>query len=167
MPLLLSVLLFELVTYVQSGDWTSRNQNHPDQLQSGKLSKGSHAQTFPRVFEFSFDVALYLLTRPTVILWFLSDLPCTLKIHPSFLAARDVSLFFFFFFSSFSLQRNVPSGEEEEETTVFARYLCDLLGDFIKVVATSASHSGFREWVFVSDHVINLYLQGVVNTLVK
>lgn len=163
MSLLLSVLLFELVTHVQSGDWASRNQNHPDQLQSGKLSKGSHAQTFPRVFEFSFDVALYLLTRSTVILWFLSDLPRTLKIHSSFLAARDVLLFF----SSFSLQRNVPGGEEEEETTVFARYLCDLLGDFIKVVATSASHSGFREWVFVSDHVINLYLQGVVNTLVK
>lgn len=38
----------------------------------------------------------------------------------------------------------------------------------MKVVATSASCSGFREWVSVGDHVINLYLlSSITESLLK
>ena len=105
----------------KSGDWSRRNQNHLDQWQSGKLSKGSRAKTFPRAFVFSFNIG-YVFANSAHSDTLVSDLPCSLKIHPSFLAARDVSLFLFFsFFPSFSLLRKVASGEEKRRDDCIRR----------------------------------------------
>ena len=66
--------------------------------------------------------------------------------------------FLFIFPSVLSPFEKFLAAKRKGETTVFTGYLCYHLGNFMKVVATSASCSGFREWVSVSDHVINLYL---------